>query len=188
MRQTKSLPLTSVVPISEGLCRLSSVPAERWSFPALSPQSLRRCLDPYPAVFSWCTCSFLPRRQRPHVRRQTLGTPHCPCNATSTGNAISGLQSFSNVQAPTLARPPGCTHRWSTESPGQPGRLHHAMDMGLPPRTVASLRVRIEQLTRRDSHPLDCGLAGRYRRDRNAARSTLGEGLAVSAFPLSVPV
>ena len=25
-------------------------------------------------------------------------------------------------------------------------------------------------------------------RDRNAARATLGEGLAVSAFPLSVPV
>ena len=82
MRQTKSLPLTSVIPISEGLCRLSPVPAERWSFPALSPQSLRRCLDPYPAVFSWCTCSFLPRRLRPHVRRQTFGTPLLPlqCN------------------------------------------------------------------------------------------------------------
>jgi hypothetical protein len=35
----------------------------------------------------------------------------CPCNATSTRHAISGLQSFHNVQAPILARPPGCTHR-----------------------------------------------------------------------------
>jgi hypothetical protein len=35
----------------------------------------------------------------------------CPCNATSTGKSISRLQSFLYVQAPTLARPPGCTHR-----------------------------------------------------------------------------
>jgi hypothetical protein len=48
MRQTKTLPLTSVVPISAGLCRLSSVPAGRWPFPTLSLQSLRRCLDPLP--------------------------------------------------------------------------------------------------------------------------------------------
>jgi hypothetical protein len=35
----------------------------------------------------------------------------CPCNATSTGLFFSRLQSFLYVQAPTLARPPGCTHR-----------------------------------------------------------------------------
>ena len=40
-----------------------------------------------------------------------LGTRNCPCNATSTGSWISGLQSFANVQAPLLARPPGCAHR-----------------------------------------------------------------------------
>jgi hypothetical protein len=40
-----------------------------------------------------------------------LGTRKCPCNATSTGSWISGLQSFANVQAPLLARPPGCTYR-----------------------------------------------------------------------------
>jgi hypothetical protein len=34
-----------------------------------------------------------------------------PCNATSTGSCFSRLQSFHYVQAPTLARPPGCTHR-----------------------------------------------------------------------------
>jgi hypothetical protein len=49
-----------------------------------------------------------------------------PCNATSTRTAISGLQSFLYVQAPILARPPGCTHRCSLVAPERPGRLHHA--------------------------------------------------------------
>ena len=44
------------------------------------------------------------------------------------------LQSFPNVQAPMLARPPDCAYRCSSESTGQPGRLHHAMNLGLPPR------------------------------------------------------
>ena len=111
MRQTKTLPPTSVIPNTTGLCRLSSVPAGRWPFPTLSLQSLRRCLDPYPAVFSWCSYSLLPKRQRPHLRRHKFGTLNYPCNATSTRYSISGLQSFANVQAPTLVRPPGCTHR-----------------------------------------------------------------------------
>ena len=50
----------------------------RWPFPTLSLQSLRRCLDPYPAVFLWCTCSLLPKRQRPHLRRQKFGTLKMP--------------------------------------------------------------------------------------------------------------
>ena len=37
---------------------------------------------------------------------------------------ISGLQSFHYVQAPTLDRLPGCTHR--SLSARRPGRLHHA--------------------------------------------------------------
>jgi hypothetical protein len=58
-----------------------------------------------------CTYSFLPGRHRPHVMLQTFGTPNNPCNATSTGTQITRLQSFSYVQAPILARPPGCTYR-----------------------------------------------------------------------------
>ena len=50
------------------------VPAGRWPFPTLSLQSLYRCLDPYPAVFLRCTCSFLPEEHRPHTRSETLGT------------------------------------------------------------------------------------------------------------------
>ncbi len=35
--------------------------------------------------------------------------------------------------------------------------------VGYLPRDVASLRIRHKQLIRRDFHPLDCGLVGRYR-------------------------
>jgi hypothetical protein len=83
-------------------------------------------------VFAWCSRSLLPRRQRPHPDSDEFGTPHCPGNATSTGTHFSGLQSVRDVQAPTLASPPGCTHRRSSKSPGRPGRLHHASPGWLP--------------------------------------------------------
>jgi hypothetical protein len=113
-----------------GLCRLSRVPAGPWPFPTLSLPSLWRCLDPYPAVFVRCLCPFLPQRQRPHVTRNTFGTRENPCKATSTGSAVSGLQSFADVQAPPLARPPDRSHR--RPQTGRPGRVHHASPQGLP--------------------------------------------------------
>ena len=115
-----------------GLRRLSPIPAGRWSFPVLSPQSLYGCLDPYPAAPLRCSYPFLPQGLRPHLRGNRFGTPENRRNATSTTNFISGLQSFTHVQAPILARPPGCTHRCGTLPTGQPGRIHHAMNMRLP--------------------------------------------------------
>ena len=64
-----------------------------------------------------------------------------PYNATSTGFIFSGLQTFHYVQAPMLARPPDCTHRCGSMSAGQPGRLLHAMNLGLLPGAVVSLRA-----------------------------------------------
>ena len=58
-----------------------------------------------------CTYPFLLRGRRPHVTGKTFGTRDDPCDATSTGSRISGLQSFADVQSPPLARPPGRTHR-----------------------------------------------------------------------------
>jgi hypothetical protein len=58
----------------------------------------------------------------------------CPCNATSTENRFSGLQSCRYVQAPIRlrrTRPPGCTHR-ITYRDRRPGRLHHASLGWLP--------------------------------------------------------
>ena len=117
-------------PTTAGLCRLLPAPAARWPFPTLSLQSVWRRLDPYPAMSQWCSCSFLPTRQRPHSMGDPFGPPKYPCLATSAGSKISGLQSFRNVQAPPLARPPGCTHR--DVSARQPGRLPHASPRSLP--------------------------------------------------------
>ncbi len=98
----------------------------RWPFPTLSLQSLRRCLDPYPAVSSKCSCSLLPWRQRPHLRRHRFGTPGLSLQCNFNRVFISRLQSSRYVQAPTLSRPPDCTHRCGSKSTGRPGRLHHA--------------------------------------------------------------
>ena len=58
------------------------------------------------------------------------------CNFRHDSNChdepISGLQSFLYVQALPLARPPDCSYRRGSESSGQPGRLHHAMNVWLP--------------------------------------------------------
>jgi hypothetical protein len=87
----------------------------------------------------------------------------CPCNATSTENRFSGLQSFRNVQAPALARPPGCTHRYSFKAIGRPGRLHHASPGWLPAPgcgiATYPTRVRLGGI-RLDFHQLDCSLVG----------------------------
>jgi len=115
---------------TSSLCRLPSAPAGLWPFPTLSPRSLYGCLDPYPVVSFRCLCSFLPGRLRPHVRVKTFGTQDSPCNAASTGETLSGLQSFVYLQAPILARPPSCTYR--CVSTGQSGRLHHASPGSLP--------------------------------------------------------
>jgi hypothetical protein len=112
MGQSKTLPLSSVHPITVGLCRLSSVPAESWTFPALSPQSLYRCLDPYPVAPLRCPSPFLPEEQRPHLTEHKFGSPKLSvAMQLQRRKKFSGLQSFHYVQAPTLARPPGCTHR-----------------------------------------------------------------------------
>ncbi len=136
------------------------VPAGKWPFPTLSLQSLHRCLDPYPGMPPWCYCPFLPRELQPHLRCTKFGTSITRRNATSTTTLFSKRQSFRYVQAPMLASPPGCTYRARTTPYGQPGRLRHAMDWKLPPRTVVSLHDRIGQLSWRDFHPLDCSLVG----------------------------
>jgi hypothetical protein len=153
-----SPPHASVAPRWWGLCRLSRVPAGLWPFPTLSLPSLCRCLDPYPAVSVRCTCPPLPQRQRPHVTRNTFGTREKPCKTISTGSAITGVQSFANVQAPTLARPPDRSHR--SPQTGRPGRLHHASPEGLPTSGCGIATCLHGHLTRLDFHQLDGSLVG----------------------------
>ena len=111
---------------------MSPVPAGKRPFPTLSPQSLYRCKDPYPAAFLRCSCPFLPEGLRSHSCSERFDTPIIRRYATSTTGDISGLQSFHNVQAPILVRPSGCTHHWTSKCPGRPGRLHHASPGWLP--------------------------------------------------------
>jgi hypothetical protein len=61
------------------------------------------------SFLGWDTGSSPELRPRPSL--YGLGTRNVPCMATSTGRRISGLQSFANVQASSLARPPGCAYR-----------------------------------------------------------------------------
>ena len=49
--------------------------------------------------------------------------PNIPAQQFQRGIQISRLQSFTHFQAPTLARPPGCSHRRKFH-PGRPGRSH----------------------------------------------------------------
>jgi hypothetical protein len=116
------------------------------------------CSDPYPAVFVRCACPSLLRRQRPHVTGNTFGTRENPCKATSTGSGISGLQSFADLRAPTLARPPGRSHR--SPGTGRPGRLHHALPEGLPTSGCGIATCLHGHLTRLDFHQLDGSLVG----------------------------
>ena len=148
----------SVVPWSGSLGRLSRVPAGPWSFPTLSLPSVWRCLDPYPAVFVRCLYPFLPQRQRPHVTGNTFGTRENPCKTIATGSAISGLQSFADVQAPPLARPPDRSHR--SPQTGRPGRVHHASPRRLPAPGCGIATCLHRHLTRLDLHQLDGSLVG----------------------------
>ncbi len=57
-----------------GLCRLLRAPAGSWWFPTLSPQTLHRCWDPYPATTFRCSYPFLPGWLRPHARDDAFGS------------------------------------------------------------------------------------------------------------------
>jgi hypothetical protein len=92
-------------PRSVGPCRLLPAPAGRWSFPTLSPQSLYRCLDPYPVLFLRCSRPFLPEGHRPHVRSDTLSTAISSRIATSAGHAFRGCSHFIMFRLPYLLDP-----------------------------------------------------------------------------------
>src|SRR5262245_46912228 len=63
---------------STSLCRLPCAPAGRRPFPMLSPQSVWRCLDPYPAALLRCTYPFLPAEPRPHLTSNRFGSLGLP--------------------------------------------------------------------------------------------------------------
>jgi hypothetical protein len=135
MRQSSPLKTASVgKPCAAGLCRLRSAPAGMSTFPRLFLQSWGRRLDPYPAAFLGCAYPFLPQGHRPHVRNDTFGTPEGSLQSNFSRERLSGLQSFTHVQAPQLAWPPDCAHRTTSVGRGRPGRIHHAKPRPSPDR------------------------------------------------------
>jgi hypothetical protein len=105
MRQTKTLLPPSALAWSAGLCRLSQDPAGRLPLPALSLQSLRSCLDPYPATSSRCIYPFLPGELLPHVRSETFGTPNYSHIAASVGHVFQGCSHSVMFRPPCLIGP-----------------------------------------------------------------------------------
>ena len=161
MRRTKTLPPTSVVPNTTGLCRLSSVPAGSWPFPTLSLQSLRRCLDPYPVAPLRCICSLLPKGLRPHLRRHKFGTPNYPDNATSTGlHIFRGCSHSLMFRLPRSLDPQVAPTAEAQSLQGSRAVYTTHSPVGYLPRDVVSLRIRHERLIRLDSHQQDCSLVG----------------------------
>ncbi len=124
MRQTKSLPLTSVAPNTAGLCRLSPVPAGRWSFPTLSPQVFLWLPGPLPR---WAPMVHLPVTSHRNIgllRARRISFPTTPHTATSVWPKFSELRSFRYVQAPRFAYHPGRSHRSPSKWTRQPWLLH----------------------------------------------------------------
>ena len=93
-------------PYTAGLCRLLPVPAGSWPFPTLSPQSLYRCLDPYPAALLRCLCPFLPAGLRPHPRTEEFGAQDFRRYAISTASSFRGCSHSFMFRLPYLLGPP----------------------------------------------------------------------------------
>jgi hypothetical protein len=113
MRQTKFLPVASVLPIPRGLCRLSSVPAARWSFPTLALRVFSWMLGPVPrrscevhVLVSSLTTSAFPER---HER---VGDHNHPLSDFRAGSFFAAVV-IPNVLASKFACHPGRSYRCS---------------------------------------------------------------------------
>jgi len=123
------LPAFSALAYTPGLRRLPPAPAGRWTFPTLSPQSLQRRLDPYPAVSLHCSYPFLPEGLRPLRMGNPFGTPSLSCIAASAGPSFRGCSHSFMFSLPCLLGPPtaptASLSRWAA-GPFTP-RIDHAV-------------------------------------------------------------
>jgi hypothetical protein len=85
-----------------------------------------------PPRFIGATARFFPTNIGLTLRARSSARWDCRHASNCHDEPVSGLQSCRHVQAPPLARPPGCSSRSSATSSGQPGRVRHAMDVWLP--------------------------------------------------------
>ena len=151
-RPRSSAPLAKRSPVQSG--QVAASPCWNQVLPdVISAHPSRRAWTPTPAargvhapVASPTTSAFPPLGQG---RR-----PPDPCSDFSTV-AISGPQSFRNVQARQCARRPGRSYRCAPPQ-GSRDFSVRASRGSLPPHAPDMLAVRIGQLTAGDSHPIRC--------------------------------
>ena len=137
--------------ITTSLCRLSPVPAGRWPFPTLSLQSLRRCLDPYPAVsLKWLLLASSLKPTASHPTSHVRHTENNHYNATSTGKVSRGCSHSLMFRLPrSLAPQVAPTAEALCLQSSQDVYTTHS-PVGYLPRDVASLRIRHESRHRRE--------------------------------------
>lgn len=130
MRQTTILLRPPVVPSCPRSLQVVVSPCWMMALPDIISVTLAWAPGPIPR--------HPPRMHIPSPSPRTPASRHgkrarrvrSPCNATSTGSRISGVQSFASLQAPTLARPPGCADR---------GTFRHRAAGPFTPRTTRAV-------------------------------------------------
>ena len=132
---------------------------------------------PTPWFSAGAFARFFPADNGLTLQERRSAPQNYPCNATSAEEDFSGLQSFRNVQAPILTRPPGCSYRCGSVSTGQPGRLHHAYLGWLPAPSCGIATCPTRATDTAGLTPAGLWPRRPLRRDRNTARTSLGGDL-----------
>jgi hypothetical protein len=111
MRQTKTLPPVPV-PFADGSSQVVANPCWEMVLPDVISAFLVWVLGPIPRDV---TSVHVPVSSRGATAvaqgGRSLAHPNIPAKQFPRGIQFSRLQSFTHVQAPTLAWPPGCSHR-----------------------------------------------------------------------------
>ena len=93
-------PLTaSVLPLYHESLQVAARPCWKQALPDVNLRIFLSVLGPIPRLLSWCTCPFLPKRQRPSRKAESVGATVNLSTATSVEFGFSGLQSFDDLQA-----------------------------------------------------------------------------------------
>ncbi len=132
MRQTLSLPGPQVFPSVTESSQIATSPCCDKVLPDIIPAPL--CVDAWthtPLSSSGAHTQFFPKDSGLASQEPRSADRTTPAMQLLQGAVISGRQSFASLQAPTLARPPGCPD--PSASHAEPlGRLHHASPGQLP--------------------------------------------------------
>ena len=111
MRQTKTLPPVPV-PFADGSSQVVANPCWEMALPDVISAFLVQVLGPIPRDATSVQVPVSSRGATAIAQgARSSAHPNIPAKQLQRGIQISRLQSFTYVQAPTLARPPGCSHR-----------------------------------------------------------------------------